>query len=109
MAIELLRSLPREYGDENGLIFLGTRRNQPMASQVMGKVLHQHDANATIHGFRSSWRDWASEVQNADYEAIEKSLAHAVGGSVERAYSRSPLIERRRQLMEAWAAFLVSK
>lgn len=59
----------------------------------------------TVHGFRSSFRDWAGEQSGAPHAAIELCLAHHVGSAVERAYARSDLLERRRQLMQEWADF----
>jgi integrase len=61
--------------------------------------------NATIHGFRSSFRDWAAEIRGFPAEVAEMALAHRVGSAVEQAYRRSDLFARRRQLAEAWAAF----
>jgi integrase len=60
----------------------------------------------TVHGFRSTFRDWASEAANAPREVAEMSLAHKVGSDVERAYARSDLLEKRRLLMERWSAFV---
>jgi integrase len=60
----------------------------------------------TVHGFRSTFRDWASEVANATYEVAEKSLSHKVGNDVGRAYARSDLLEKRRGLMERWSGFV---
>ena len=60
---------------------------------------------ATPHGFRSSFREWAAEATNFPREAAELALAHSVGDSVERAYQRGDLLEKRRNLMEAWAAY----
>lgn len=59
---------------------------------------------ATVHGFRSSFRDWAAEQTDADHAVMELSLAHQVGNAVERAYARSTLREKRRTLAESWAA-----
>jgi integrase len=59
----------------------------------------------TQHGFRSSFRDWASEAAHADREVAEAALAHVVGGKTERAYARSDHFDRRRDLMEAWSRF----
>jgi integrase len=61
----------------------------------------------TVHGFRSSFRDWAGEAARADREVAEAALAHQVGNAVERAYARSDLIDRRRELMDLWSAFTV--
>lgn len=59
----------------------------------------------TAHGFRSTFRDWASESAKADREVSEAALAHVTGTAVERAYARSDLFDRRRALMEAWARY----
>ena len=59
----------------------------------------------TIHGFRSSFRDWCSESAKADREVAEAALSHATGNAVERAYARSDLFERRMALMDAWARY----
>jgi integrase len=60
----------------------------------------------TTHGFRSSFRDWCSESARADREVAEAALSHATGDAVERAYARSDLFERRRELMEAWGRYV---
>ena len=62
--------------------------------------------NMTSHGFRSSFRDWAGECTNFPREVCEAALAHAVGNAVELAYRRGDALEKRRALMEAWAALL---
>jgi integrase len=59
----------------------------------------------TVHGFRSTFRDWAAERTSYPREAAERALAHAVGDKVEAAYRRGDLFEKRRRLMEAWAAY----
>ena len=63
----------------------------------------------TIHGFRSSFRTWASEKTDAEHAVMEMALAHAVGSAVERAYARSDLLVKRRRLMEEWSDFLTGK
>jgi integrase len=60
---------------------------------------------ATVHGFRSSFVDWAHEQTTFPSEVIEMSLAHSVGNAVARAYRRTDLFDRRRALMAAWARF----
>jgi integrase len=59
----------------------------------------------TVHGFRSSFSDWAAERTNYPREVVEMALAHAIENKVEAAYRRGDLFEKRRQLMEAWARF----
>ena len=62
--------------------------------------------NATVHGFRSSFRDWAGECTAFPREVAEAALAHVVGDETERAYRRGDALEKRRLLMEAWGGFL---
>ena len=62
----------------------------------------------TVHGFRSAFSDWAHEQTAHSNHAIELSLAHSIGTEVEKAYRRGDLIEKRRQLMEQWAAYCTS-
>jgi integrase len=59
----------------------------------------------TVHGFRSTFRDWANEQTEFPNDAIEMALAHAVGSKVEQAYRRSDMLEKRRALMTEWGAF----
>jgi len=61
--------------------------------------------NITIHGFRSSFRDWAGEQTDYPREVAELALAHSVGSDVERAYARTDLFDKRRKLMDAWSEF----
>jgi len=59
----------------------------------------------TVHGFRSSFRDWVAEQTAFPAEVAEMALAHAVGDKVEAAYRRGDLFQKRRQLMDAWATY----
>jgi integrase len=61
--------------------------------------------DTTVHGFRSSFRDWAAETTTYPNHVVEQALAHAIGNAVEKAYRRSDLFEKRRKLMGAWATF----
>ena len=61
--------------------------------------------NVTVHGFRSAFRDWCGEETDFPREVAEQALAHIVGNDVERAYRRGDALEKRRQLMEAWATY----
>jgi len=99
-----LRALQSEY------VFEGQKRNRPLSNMAMLMLLRRMGIEgATVHGFRSTFRDWASEAANAPREVAEMSLAHRVGSDVERAYARSDLLERRRVLMERWAAFVIGE
>ena len=79
-----------------------------MSDATLTKLLKANGLadRATVHGFRSSFRDWASECTNASNAAMERSLAHSVGSAVEQAYARSDLFDRRRELMDQWADFV---
>lgn len=68
---------------------------------------HEKD-NVTAHGFRSTFRDWAAEQTSYAREVIEQALAHTLQNKVEAAYFRSDLFEKRRALMEDWAAYCYS-
>ena len=63
---------------------------------------------ATVHGFRSSFRDWASECTDTPHAVMELCLAHQVGDSTERAYARADLLAKRRALMQQWADYLAA-
>ena len=65
--------------------------------------------NATVHGFRSSFRDWAGNETGYPRELIETALAHVIGDKAEQAYRRSDALEKRRNLMEAWAGYCEPK
>jgi integrase len=91
----------------NEFVFPGERRRQSgLSENMLIKLLNKHlevdKAAATVHGFRSSFRDWAAEQTVFPREIIELALGHKVVGEVEGAYWRSDVLERRRQLMTAW-------
>ncbi|MDE0680442.1 MAG: tyrosine-type recombinase/integrase [Gammaproteobacteria bacterium] len=97
----------RTLRDGSALVFPSPiRRGRPLSNMTLTKVLRDTGLaeRATVHGFRSSFRDWCAET-GKPREVAEAALAHTVGG-VEGAYFRSDLFERRRRLMDAWAAYL---
>jgi integrase len=71
----------------------------------MHELLELMDVPFTVHGFRSSFRDWAAESTGYEHAVCETALAHAIPGAVERAYRRGDLFNKRRRLMADWAAF----
>jgi integrase len=71
----------------------------------MSALLDRMGRDVTVHGFRSSFRDWAGEVSTFPRELAEQALAHVVGDDTERAYRRGDALEKRRKLMEAWANY----
>ena len=90
--------------DPNGFIFPHPNGKPLSHNALSQRTKRQFDC--TVHGFRSSFRDWAQEQSGASWAAIELSLAHNAGTSVERAYFRSDLLAQRRPMMEAWGAFV---
>ena len=88
-------------------IFPGQRRGQPLSNMAMSMLMRRLGAEAfTVHGFRSSFRDWAGECTSFPREVAEAALAHQVGDETERAYRRGDALAKRRKLMDAWARFL---
>ena len=87
-------------------IFPNARGNEPLSEMALEMLMRRLNAKpATVHGFRSAFRDWAGEATNFPRELAEQALAHQVGDAVELAYRRGDALERRRALMEAWSAF----
>ena len=101
--LERMRELRR--GEDQALVFEGAKLGRPMSDMTLTMLLRRMGVNATAHGFRSSFRDWAAEATNFPREVAEAALAHAVESRVEAAYRRSDLLEKRRKLMEAWAGY----
>ena len=98
--------------DSSDLIFPSTRkRGVGLSDMAVSAVLKRVGLaeQATVHGLRSGFRNWAAEKTNADYATMEMSLAHAVGNTVERSYASSDLYEKRKILMQQWADFLERK
>jgi integrase len=103
-AVAILRQLEKvKAGD---FVFAGQARNKPLSNMAMEMVLRRMKIEgATVHGFRSSFRDWAGNVSNFPREITETALAHVIGDKAEQAYRRSDALEKRRRLMDAWAAY----
>jgi integrase len=100
-AVALLDGLPKVQEH----VFPG-----PLSTMAMIGVLKSmgYSRQITVHGFRSSFRDWASERTNHPSHVVEMALAHAIGDKVEAAYRRSDLLDRRRALMQEWASYCCS-
>lgn len=96
--------------DPDQLIFPGGRPGRPLSNTSLVKALRQLALPdpVTIHGFRSTFRDWAGDETDHAREVTEAALAHQVGDDTERAYRRRDALEKRRRLMEDWGAFLMS-
>jgi integrase len=103
---EALAMLGRVRGLDPEFIFPGQKRGKGLSNMAMTQLMRRlGHGDVTVHGFRSSFRDWAEERGGMPREVAELSLAHEVGNAVERAYRRSDMLDKRRTLMERWARF----
>lgn len=88
-------------------VFPSTRPQRPLSGMAMEMCLRRMKVeDVTVHGFRSSFRDWAGDTTDFPRELAEAALAHVAGDETERAYRRGDALERRREMMQAWARFL---
>lgn len=101
-AHQLLLAVPAD--ERTGLLFPAPRGGQ-LSDMTLTSVLRRMEVDAVPHGFRSTFRDWAGELTEFPRELAELALAHTLENKVEAAYRRGDALERRRQMMEAWAKF----
>ena len=103
-ALAILRDLAETRG-QNPHVFPG-RPMRSLSNMSMAMLLRRlgHD-DVTVHGFRSTFRDWATEVEKAEYATAERCLAHVVGNGAALAYDRSDRLELRRPIMARWAEY----
>ena len=106
-ALDVLRAvLPLRDREAGDFVFPGARPGSPLSDVALAKVLHRIGRDdVTVHGMRSTFRDWAAETTGYAREVAEAALAHVNADKVEAAYRRSDLFEKRRRLMDDWAAF----
>jgi integrase len=109
-AIEILKALPREAG--NDFVFIGSasRNSASLSPNTFTELMKKMKVTdiATPHGFRSTFKDWCSEMTSYADEISEQCLAHVVGSVARRAYARSDLVEKRRSLLALWAEYATS-
>jgi integrase len=101
-AVDILKSLHHHHGK---LVFMNEAK-KPLDDNTLLKLLRGMHADATVHGFRSTFRDWVGDRTNYPRELGELCLAHAVGDQTEQAYRRGDGLQKRIRLMQAWADFL---
>ncbi len=105
-AMELLHSLP---GDQSGFVFPGKRAGKSLNDTAMRKLLNgMNDDGFTVHGFRSTFCDWAGEATTYPHDVVEMALAHALKSKVVAAYRRGDAFDKRRRLMTVWASYCAS-
>jgi|TARA_R100000544_G_C2226885_1_gene61419 integrase len=106
---EMLRILEPMKAMASTYVFEGQKRHRPLSNMSMLMLLRRMERGEfTVHGFRSTFRDWTSEVAGAPREVAEAALAHQFGSEVERAYARSDLLEKRAPLMREWGECVTS-
>jgi integrase len=100
-AVEILRKQPSK-----GYVFPGLKQGRPLSNMAMSQLLKRmKKEQITVHGFRSSFRDWAAERTTYPNHVVEMALAHEIGSAVEAAYRRGDLLEKRTELMLDWAVY----
>jgi integrase len=105
-AVAILRAQEAER-DGNPFVF-AVWPQRPLSGMAMSVLLRRMNVDATVHGMRSSARSWMAD-NAVPFELAEACLAHAVGNAVVQAYQRSSILERRRPIMSAWAAFVTGQ
>lgn len=105
-SLEVLQVMAQLAHGPDDLVFPGQKRGQPLSDMSLTALLRRLKLDVTVHGFRSSFRDWAGDATAFPREVAEAALAHAVGDATETAYRRSDALEKRRKLMEAWGDYL---
>ncbi|TPL00664.1 DUF4102 domain-containing protein [Mesorhizobium sp. B2-4-14] len=104
-SIAILKSVPREAG--SAYVFPGARTGKPLSNMAMLELLRGMEGmeGLTVHGFRSTFRDWAAERSNFPREIAEAALAHVLSDKTEAAYQRGDMLDKRRRMMTAWAGY----
>ena len=104
-ALHVFKRAAELRAEATDLIFHGAKRGKPLSDMTLLKVLRDLKQPYTVHGFRSSFRDWVADETNFPSEVAEAALAHAIPNKVEAAYKRTDFLEKRRSLMVAWGAY----
>jgi len=105
-ALAVLNEVKGIEDDKMNFVFPGRTPDQPLSNMAMLKVLERMGrSDLTVHGFRSTFRDWAAERTKFPSEVVEMALAHAINDKTEAAYRRGDLFEKRRLITHAWANY----
>lgn len=107
-AVALLRQQEQAFLAGTNVVFPSVRDHKPLSDMTLTAVLRRMQRNdLTVHGFRSTFRDWAAEATDYPQEMAEMALAHVVSNKVEAAYRRGDMLEKRREMMQKWAEFIL--
>ncbi|MCK0098456.1 tyrosine-type recombinase/integrase [Qipengyuania sp. S6317L1] len=104
-AVSLFERMKAHKRGDTDLVFPGQRRGKPLSDMTLTKAMRDMGRNETPHGFRSTFRDWVAEQTNFPDAVAEMALAHTVSEKTVAAYKRTTLLEKRRELMAAWAGY----
>jgi integrase len=102
-AVEIVREMLKS---ESEFVFPSAKQGKAISNMAMLELVRGMRIDATVHGFRSTFRDWAAERTAFPHEVCEMALAHTISNAAEAAYRRGDLFEKRRKLMEAWAEYV---
>jgi integrase len=100
------RRMARKESTADSFVFFGVIPKRPLSNMALSMLMRRMNIDVTVHGFRTSFRTWASEIGHVEFELAESCLSHRVGNAVSRAYNRSNLLERRRPVMASWANYV---
>jgi integrase len=105
-ALAILDKINRANSGKEDFVFPGGNAGKPLSNMAMLKVLVRTERGGlTVHGFRSTFRDWAAERTNFPNEVVEMALAYAADDKTKAAYRRGDILEKRRQLMDVWSEY----
>jgi len=105
-ALAILEEMQAHRHADDGFVFPGGKGGKPLSNMAFLMLLRRMGRNdLTAHGFRATFKTWASERTSFQNEIVEAAMAHVVGSKVEQAYRRGDMFEKRRRLMDAWAQF----
>ena len=107
-AMKILKEMEPFKRHTDNLVFPGLARDKPISEASLLKLVKQSHPTLTVHGFRSSFRDWCAEQTNYPREVAEEALAHSLKDKTEAAYQRCDMFEKRRKLMDSWADYCLN-
>ena len=107
-ALAIVNALKTNDVGAEAYVFPGARAGQPLSNMAMLELLRGMKPGLTVHGFRSSFRDWVAEETPYSGDLAERALAHTIPNATESAYNRSDLFKRRCAMMDDWAVFCVA-
>jgi integrase len=107
-AVAVLKQMEVHRRPGNDFVFPGGLPQRPIGGTAIRDLVKAYDNTLTVHGLRSTFKDWAAETSSFQNHVVEQALAHAIPTAVEKAYRRGELLEKRRKLIEQWARFCAS-